>query len=55
MESELLNKTELEKTNASAFGDMKFVKNLLSFKLKMSSVSYVIPVFNKSKFLKPVM
>ena len=55
MESELLNKKDKKKQTLRLLVNMEFGKSLLSFEeLNMSSVSYVIPVFNKSKFLKPV-
>ena len=51
----LIKQTRYENTEASAFGNMKFDKELIFFKkLTMSSVSFVIPVFNKSLYLDSV-
>ena len=44
-----------EITNASAFGNMELKKYLINQgNLNLTSVSFVIPVFNKAKYLKTV-
>ena len=50
----LIKQIRYENTDASAFGNMSLEKILVNFENYMTSVTFVIPVFNKATYLKHV-